>query len=150
MTDINAALDGMVFTPTNDFNGVASIRILTDDQGNSGIGGALTDDDTINITVTPVNDAPVITGGPDTSGLAETNSGLTDSGTLTVSDADLTDNVTAAVDSVGQRHRCRKCSGHSDQCNLTRLPDCHAHRDSRRYRDDRHADLEFQQWHGSV
>ena len=60
ITDINAALDGMVFTPTNDFNGVASIRILTDDQGNSGIGGALTDDDTINITVTPVNDAPVL------------------------------------------------------------------------------------------
>ena len=59
VTDVNAALDGMIFTPTNDFNGSASIRILTDDQGNSGIGGALTDDDTINITVTPVNDAPV-------------------------------------------------------------------------------------------
>ena len=57
ITDINAALDGMTFTPTNDFNGIASIRILTDDQGNSGSGGALTDDDTINITVTPVNDA---------------------------------------------------------------------------------------------
>ena len=59
-TDINVALDGMVFTPTDDFNGVASIRILTDDQGNSGSGGVLTDDDTINITVTPVNDAPTI------------------------------------------------------------------------------------------
>ena len=32
--------------------------------------------------------------------LTETDSGLTDSGTLTVSDADLTDMVTAAVDSV--------------------------------------------------
>ena len=40
ITDINVALDGMTFTPTNDFNGVASIRIVTDDQGNSGIGGA--------------------------------------------------------------------------------------------------------------
>ncbi len=60
ITDINAALDGMTFTPTNDFNGIASIRILTDDQGNSGSGGALTDDDTINITVTPVNDAPTV------------------------------------------------------------------------------------------
>ena len=60
ITDINAALDGMTFTPTDNFNGVASIRILTDDQGNSGSGGALTDDDTINITVTPVNDSPAV------------------------------------------------------------------------------------------
>ncbi len=60
VTDINAALDGSVFTPTGNFNGIASIRILTDDQGNSGSGGALTDDDTINITVTPVNDAPAL------------------------------------------------------------------------------------------
>ncbi len=60
VTDINAAIDGMTFTPTSDFNGVASIRILTDDQGNSGNGGALTDDDTINITVTPVNDSPTV------------------------------------------------------------------------------------------
>ena len=60
ITDINAALDGMTFTPTNDFNGIASIRILTDDQGHSGSGGALTDDDTINITVTPVNDSPTV------------------------------------------------------------------------------------------
>ena len=44
VTDINTALDGMTFTPTNDFNGVASIRILTDDQGNSGSGGVRTDD----------------------------------------------------------------------------------------------------------
>ncbi len=53
------------------------------------------------VTITGTNDALAITGGPDTSGLTETNAGLTDSGTLTVSDADLTDLVTAAVDSVG-------------------------------------------------
>ena len=58
--DINTALDGMVFTPTSDFHGIASIRIITDDQGNSGGGGALTDDDTINVTVTPVNDEEVL------------------------------------------------------------------------------------------
>ncbi len=45
-------------------------------------------------------DAPVITGGPDISSLTETNAGLSDSGTFTVTDLDLTDNVTAAVDSV--------------------------------------------------
>ncbi|MEM8672094.1 MAG: DUF2341 domain-containing protein, partial [Planctomycetota bacterium] len=60
LADINSALDGLTFTPTADFNGIASIRVITDDQGNSGSGGALTDDDTINITVAPVNDSPVI------------------------------------------------------------------------------------------
>ncbi len=69
LTDINTALDGMVFTPTGDFAGIASVRILTDDQGNSGSGGALTDDDTINITVTPVNDAPLAVA--DTDGILE-------------------------------------------------------------------------------
>ncbi len=59
LTDINNALNGMVFTPTQDYVGIASVRIITDDQGNSGSGGPLTDDDTINITVTPVNDAPI-------------------------------------------------------------------------------------------
>ena len=67
----------------------------TDDDG-----APLSDTETVTVTITGTNDAPVITGGPDTSALVETNSGLTDSGSLTISDADLTDNVTAAVDSV--------------------------------------------------
>ena len=54
----------------------------------------------VNTSITGVNDAPVITGGPGTSSLTETDSGLADSGTLVVSDVDTTDNVTAAVDSV--------------------------------------------------
>ena len=33
--------------------------MLTDDGGNTGSGGNLQDTDTVNITVTPVNDAPV-------------------------------------------------------------------------------------------
>ena len=67
----------------------------TDDDGTP-----LSDAETVTFTITGTNDAPVITGGPDTSALVETNSGLTDSGSLTISDADLTDNVAAAVDSV--------------------------------------------------
>ena len=46
------------------------------------------------------SDDPVITGGPDSSSLTETDSGLSDSGTLTIDDLDTTDNVVAAVDSV--------------------------------------------------
>jgi len=67
----------------------------TDDDGSP-----LTDTETVTITITGTADAPVITGGPDTSSLTETNAGLSDTGTFTVTDLDLTDNVTAAVDSV--------------------------------------------------
>ena len=48
----------------------------------------------------PANNAPVITDGPDTAGLAETDAALTSTGTLTVSDADTADTVTASVDSL--------------------------------------------------
>jgi hypothetical protein len=59
ITNINTALDGMSFTPTPDYNGPASVQITTDDQGHTGLGGAKSDTDTVNITVQAVNDAPV-------------------------------------------------------------------------------------------
>lgn len=61
---INAALDGLTFTPTANFNGIAKIQVATNDRGNTG-GGALTDTDIITVTVNPVNDAPTFTGGAD-------------------------------------------------------------------------------------
>ena len=54
----------------------------------------------ITITITGTNDAPVISGGPDTDNLTETNAALISSGMLTVGDVDTTDQVTAAVDSL--------------------------------------------------
>jgi len=51
IANINTALSGMTFTPTNGFNGAATVTITTNDQGNSGTGGALTDTDVVNITV---------------------------------------------------------------------------------------------------
>ncbi|MEM6779359.1 MAG: Ig-like domain-containing protein, partial [Planctomycetota bacterium] len=59
-----------------------------------------TDTQTVVITVNGTADTPEIAGGPDSVGLTETDSGLTSSGTFTVTDLDRTDNVTAAVDSV--------------------------------------------------
>ena len=59
LVDINAALNGLSFSPTADFNGSASLRLITSDLGNTGTGGVLTDSDSIAITVTEVNDAPV-------------------------------------------------------------------------------------------
>lgn len=49
--NINAALNGLVFIPTAGFSGAASLQIVTNDQGNTGSGGALSDTDTVNITV---------------------------------------------------------------------------------------------------
>ena len=59
VADINAALEGLTYTPNGGYNGVDTLTITTDDQGNTGAGGALQDVDTVNITVGNPN-APVI------------------------------------------------------------------------------------------
>ena len=41
----------MTFTPTPNFAGSASIQVVTNDQGNTGAGGAQSDTDPLNITV---------------------------------------------------------------------------------------------------
>ncbi|MBI3839345.1 MAG: hypothetical protein HY288_15610, partial [Planctomycetia bacterium] len=65
IANLNAALNGTVFTPTANLNGTsaAAIQVLTDDLGNTGTGGNRTDTDTIAINITPVNDAPSFTAG---------------------------------------------------------------------------------------
>jgi hypothetical protein len=61
LVDINAALDGLTYNPTANYNGGATLSITTSDLGNTGIGGTLTDADNVAITVNAVNDAPVNT-----------------------------------------------------------------------------------------
>ncbi|OQY43344.1 MAG: hypothetical protein B6247_31865, partial [Candidatus Parabeggiatoa sp. nov. 2] len=65
LVNINAALDGLEFSPTAGYSGSASVQIVTDDQGNTGSGGPQSDSDTVSITVNAVsptlNDAPVNT-----------------------------------------------------------------------------------------
>lgn len=64
MTDINTALNGMSFSPTIDYSGPASVQIVTNDQGYTGRGGALNDDDTVAITILPeqdIDDIPNVT-----------------------------------------------------------------------------------------
>ena len=63
IADINTALNGLGFAPTNNYNGAASLQIVTSDQGNNGAGGTLSDNDTVAITVNAVNDAPVLDNG---------------------------------------------------------------------------------------
>ncbi len=57
-TDINAALASLTYDPDDDYDGPASLQIVTDDQGNNGAGGAQTDTDSVAITVNAINDAP--------------------------------------------------------------------------------------------
>jgi hypothetical protein len=59
LADVNAALDGLAFKPSGIYNGPATIQITTNDQGNSGSGGALSDTDTVNVSIGAVNDPPV-------------------------------------------------------------------------------------------
>ncbi|RXK02444.1 VCBS domain-containing protein [Halarcobacter bivalviorum] len=63
-------------------------------------GKGSTDVKTVTVTITGTNDAPIITGGPDSAQLIETDSSLTENGELTVSDVDILDLVSASVDSV--------------------------------------------------
>ncbi len=60
ITALNAALNGMTYTPAAHFSGTAQIQIVSDDQGNTP-GAALTDSDTLAIDVVAVNDTPVNT-----------------------------------------------------------------------------------------
>ncbi len=61
LAQINAALgtlNAVRFTPAADFFGSSTLTMTTSDQGVSGLGGTLTDSDSVSITVAPVNDAP--------------------------------------------------------------------------------------------
>ncbi|WDF95418.1 VCBS domain-containing protein [Aeromonas dhakensis] len=72
----------LIFTPAPDFNGNIAFEYTVTDGLNSATGG-------VTGTVTPVNDAAVITG-TDTGGVTEdeSNPTLTETGTLTVTDVD--------------------------------------------------------------
>jgi large repetitive protein len=62
LTNVNARLNGLVYTPTLNYFGPAAITITTNDQGATGTGGAQSDGpDTIALTINPVNDAPTAT-----------------------------------------------------------------------------------------
>lgn len=60
LVDINNALAGLAYTPTANYHGAAVLSLVTSDLGHTGSGGALTDTDSVNITVTPSNDAPTV------------------------------------------------------------------------------------------
>jgi hypothetical protein len=92
LTDINAALDGMAFTPDPDFNGDAEVSMVADD-------GMLMDTANVPVTVVAANDPPVISS-DDTLTTLNLNTDRTVH--LSVSDVDVTPSqkveLTLAVD----------------------------------------------------
>src|SRR4030095_8702500 len=65
-----------------------SIQIVVNDRGNHGSGGALSDSDTINITVNPVNDAPVVTTTPGALTYTENDAAAIVDANVSISDTD--------------------------------------------------------------
>ncbi|MGS3174188.1 retention module-containing protein [Aeromonas sanarellii] len=60
LADLNALLaGGVTYQGERDFNGQDALTMVTNDRGNTGSGGALSDTDVLPIEVQPVNDAPV-------------------------------------------------------------------------------------------
>ncbi len=55
LVNVNAALNGMTFTPAAGFTGAGGLTITSNDLGNTGTGGPLTDTDTVNIQIGVVN-----------------------------------------------------------------------------------------------
>ncbi len=75
VTNLNAALNGLSFAPAANYGGAATLQIVSNDQGNTGTGGAQSDTDTVNLTVTPIADTPTVTNAT-TAENTKTTSGL--------------------------------------------------------------------------
>lgn len=96
VADINLTLAATVtYVPAANYSGTDTLTMTSNDNGHTGTGGPKTDIDTVSINIKVVNNAPVISNGPDSVELTETDAAITSTGTLTVMDVDTTDIVTA-------------------------------------------------------
>src|SRR6266436_515622 len=102
LSAINTALNGLSYKGTLNFNGSDSLSVVTSDLGHTGTGGPLTDTDSVAITVTAVNDAPVNTV-PGTQNPGNGNTTLTFSGAnaINISDVDTGANTVTVSLSLG-------------------------------------------------
>jgi hypothetical protein len=83
LATVNARLDGLSYAPAANYHGPATITVTADDGGATGTGGAQSDSASIAVTVTPVNDAPVLTQ-PDAGALTYTEDVPSENHTLAV------------------------------------------------------------------
>ena len=90
---VNTALAGLSFNPTAGYFGsAASLQIVTADQGNTGTGGTLSDNDTVAITVTG---RPIVTATVANLAYTENGSATVLDSLITVTDSD--SNITGAT-----------------------------------------------------
>ncbi|EKQ69168.1 pre-peptidase C family protein [Leptolyngbyaceae cyanobacterium JSC-12] len=57
----NFVLQSLIYRSSNNFRGTDTISVTVSDGGNTGLGGALSDEGVITLNVAPVNDPPVLT-----------------------------------------------------------------------------------------
>ena len=131
LSNINTALNGMSFTPNANYFGPSLLTITTDDQGNTGTGGAKSDSDPVQIFVTPVDDNPVAVN--DTKTVAEDDPATTinvlandtdvDGGPKTIASVTQPINGTVAITNGGNdltyKPNANYCNGGSPTDNFT-------------------------------
>ena len=124
INDINAALDGMRYDPAANYEGTAQLSIVTNDQGHNGSGGARSDTDSVDITVSAVNDAPTaasqsVTTDEDTARTITLTGSDADGDTLTFEIA--TGPANGSLGAIGPR-TCTGTTPKSCQANVTYTP----------------------------
>jgi large repetitive protein len=100
VSDINTALNGLSYQGNLNFNGSDTLNITTNDNGNTGSGGPLSAAGHVDITVSAVNDAPVVTAGH-TLSYTENQAATAFDPAITVSDVDSPNLASATVQITG-------------------------------------------------
>ncbi|MBX7105913.1 MAG: DUF4394 domain-containing protein [Gemmataceae bacterium] len=88
LADINAAFDGLSFTPSLNSTATGVLNVSVDDLGHNGTGGSLTGTGSASITVTAVNDSPTINGPTSVSFDEDTTFTFTGADLISISDVD--------------------------------------------------------------
>jgi ELWxxDGT repeat protein len=70
---VNNALSSLIYRSNSTFRGVDVINLSVTDNGNTGVGGPLSDTATIAVAVSPINQAPIISLPPTPTGNEDTN-----------------------------------------------------------------------------
>ncbi len=117
--EVNAALNGLAYTPAPNYSGSDTLTIEVNDQGNTG-GSILSDTMTVNLTVVPVNDAPTLAG-IEGSPLTHTENDPASivSSAITVTDVDDTNIESATIQIAGNYQSGEDLLSFTDTTNIT-------------------------------
>jgi hypothetical protein len=97
LTNINAALNGLSYTPNVDYFGSDTLTLVINDNGNTGSGGAQSDTDTVTISITAVDDSPTLTAGGGSPAFVEDAGPVAVDPAITPADVDNANLVSATV-----------------------------------------------------